>query len=155
MNQLNQIIIEGNVVRTAQVKEFSTGKKLCTIPIAVNRLYKSREGNFEKETSFFDVEAWGEKYCDMLGEKAVKGRALRVVGKLKQNRWKTEEGKMESRVSIVADHVEFRPLKKLDEKEDGEPEASCAEEDASSEMENLAQAASGLRDEVSDSEAVF
>lgn len=156
MNQLNQIIIEGNVVRSAQVREFSTGRKLCTIPIAVNRTYKSKDGTFEKETSYFDIEAWGENFCNLLETKAVKGRALRIVGRLKQNRWKTEDGKNESRVSIVADHVEFRPLKKdADEKPDADCEASSDEETASSEMENLEEAANALRDEVSDSEAVF
>jgi single-strand DNA-binding protein len=32
-----------------------------------------------------------------------------VVGRLKQSRWTGNDGKQNSRVSIVAEHVEFRP----------------------------------------------
>jgi single-strand DNA-binding protein len=38
-----------------------------------------------------------------------KGRGVRVVGRLKQSRWTDTDGKTKSRVSIVAEHVEFRP----------------------------------------------
>ncbi len=153
MNQMNQIIIEGNVVRSAQVKEFGSGKKLCQIPIAVNRSYKGKDGNYEQETSFFDVEAWGEGFCTMLAKNAVKGRGLRVVGRLKQNRWKTEEGKTESRILILADHVEFKPQKKEDVEENAKKEYDeNAPSSNSDEMENLAECAAGIREET---EAVF
>jgi single-strand DNA-binding protein len=34
---------------------------------------------------------------------------VRVVGRLKQDRWTGNDGKPHSKVSIVAEHVEFRP----------------------------------------------
>ena len=43
-------------------------------------------------------------------EKCEKGRGLRVVGRLKQDRWVTPEGKKTSRISIIAEHVEFKKL---------------------------------------------
>jgi single-strand DNA-binding protein len=44
--------------------------------------------------------------CRSLGHK---GRGVRVVGRLKQDRWNSADGKAHSKVSIVAEHVEFRP----------------------------------------------
>jgi len=44
---------------------------------------------------------------------------VRVVGRLKQDRWKNGEGQPRSKVKIVAEHVEFRPMKK---QADGNPE---------------------------------
>jgi single-strand DNA-binding protein len=44
--------------------------------------------------------------CNNLGHK---GRGVRVVGRLKQERWNGSDGKAHSRVAIVAEHVEFRP----------------------------------------------
>jgi single-strand DNA-binding protein len=32
-----------------------------------------------------------------------------VVGRLKQDRWSSSDGKPHSRIAIVAEHVEFRP----------------------------------------------
>jgi single-strand DNA-binding protein len=70
------------------------------------------------------------------GEYLKKGRGVRVVGRLKQDRWADADGKAHSRVEIVAEHVEFKPqLKKQDgdakEGEEGEetPPSENAEEE--------------------------
>jgi single-strand DNA-binding protein len=56
----------------------------------------------------FNVETWAKlaESCQNLGHK---GRGVRVVGRLKQDRWNDADGKTRSKVSIVAEHVEFRP----------------------------------------------
>jgi len=41
---------------------------------------------------------------------------VRVVGRLKQDRWNGADGKSHSRITIVAEHVEFRPEFKKDAK---------------------------------------
>ena len=63
----------------------------------------------EKEVSYFDVETWGNlaQSCTQNGSK---GRGVRVVGRLKQNRWVGNDGKNYSKVSVVAEHVEFKPV---------------------------------------------
>jgi single-strand DNA-binding protein len=62
----------------------------------------------EKEVGFFDVEAFSNlaENCQRQG---YKGRGIRVVGRLKQNRWNNAEGKSCSRIIIVAEHIEYRP----------------------------------------------
>jgi len=87
--------------------------------LASNRYYKQDTG-FEKEVSFFDVETWS-KLAEACYSKGKKGRGVRVVGRLKQNRWNDLEGKPHSRVTIVAEHVEFRPEFKRDTKQASEP----------------------------------
>ncbi|MDR1389012.1 MAG: single-stranded DNA-binding protein [Treponema sp.] len=113
MNNLNSILIEGNLVRDPQLKSTPKGTPLCTFTIASNRFFKQDSG-FEKEVGFFDVETWSKlaENCYNLGHK---GRGVRVVGRLKQDRWSDPEGKARNRVSIVAEHVEFRPEFKANE----------------------------------------
>ncbi|MBR0124906.1 MAG: single-stranded DNA-binding protein, partial [Treponema sp.] len=41
MNSLNQIIVEGNIVREPELKSLPSGAASCTLPIAVNRKYKT------------------------------------------------------------------------------------------------------------------
>jgi single-strand DNA-binding protein len=108
MNSLNSIIVEGNVVRTPEIRETAKGTPVCTVGVAVNRWYKGADGALQKEVSFFDVDTWGQlaKACS---ETCQKGRGIRVVGRLKQNRWQDSEGKNKSKVCIVAEHVEFKP----------------------------------------------
>jgi single-strand DNA-binding protein len=107
MNNLNSILIEGNFVRDPMFRSTAKGASLCTFSLASNRYYKNENG-LEQEVSFFDVEAWA-KLAETCQEMGYKGRGVRVVGRLKQDRWNDNEGKLHSKVSIVAEHIEFRP----------------------------------------------
>jgi single-strand DNA-binding protein len=107
MNNLNSILIEGNMVRDPTFRSTPKGTPVCTFSLASNRFFKQDSG-LEKEVSFFEVETWAKlaESCYNLGRK---GRGVRVVGRLKQARWNGPDGKQRSRITIVAEHVEFRP----------------------------------------------
>lgn len=129
MNQMNQIVIEGNVVRDSAVKETPRGTRVCIVPIATNHYYKDYKGELQKETAFLDVEAWGENYANHIVRMATKGRKLRVVGRLKQERWKTADGKSATKCSIFAEHIDFQPQKAEDKSEaDSKTDAELAHE---------------------------
>jgi len=107
MNNLNSILIEGNLVRDPNYRATAKGTPMCTFSMASNRFFK-RDDGMEKEVSYFDAETWGQ-LADRVNDQGRKGRGLRVVGRLKQERWQDREGKSQSRVVIVAEHVEFKP----------------------------------------------
>jgi single-strand DNA-binding protein len=113
MNNLNSILIEGNLVRDPLLRSTPKGTPVCTFTLASNRFFKQDSG-LEKEVGFFEVETWARlaQNCYDLGHK---GRGVRVVGRLKQERWNGSDGKNHSRVTIVAEHVEFRPDFKKEE----------------------------------------
>jgi single-strand DNA-binding protein len=123
MNNLNSILVEGNLVRDPLLRKTPKGISVCTFSIASSRYYKGESG-LEKEVSFFDIEAWSKlaEHCEKLG---YKGRGVRVVGRLKQERWSETDGRPRSKVTIVAEHVEFRPefTKNTTTTETTEPEA--------------------------------
>ena len=116
MNQLNSLILEGNLVRDAVLAEPAPGFKKSSFSIGVNRFYKNKNNEDVNEVSFFDVEAYGKmaEYCEL---KAKKGRGVRVVGRLKQDTWKDSNGKSASRIYVVAEHIEYKPIKKIDTSE--------------------------------------
>ncbi|MDR2740859.1 MAG: single-stranded DNA-binding protein [Treponema sp.] len=107
MNNLNSILIEGILVRDPLLRTTPKGTSLCTFSLASNRFFRQDSG-LEKEVSFFDVETWAKlaEHCYNLGRK---GRGVRVVGRLKQSRWTGQDGKRHSRISIIAEHIEFKP----------------------------------------------
>ena len=113
MSNLNSILIEGNLVREPQLRSTPKGTSFCTLSLASNRFYKQDSG-FEKEVSFFDVVAWSQ-LAELCYNNGRKGRGVRVVGRLKQDRWNDAEGKAHSKITIVAEHVEFRPEFKKNE----------------------------------------
>ncbi len=107
MNQLNSILLEGNLTKDPIFKETPKGTPVCTFAVASNRYYRAGT-DFESEVSYFDIETWS-KLADACGKQLKKGRGVRVMGRLKQERWTGQDGKLASKVKIVAEHVEFRP----------------------------------------------
>jgi single-strand DNA-binding protein len=107
MNNLNSVLIEGNLVRDPVFKNTEKGTPICNFTIASNRFFR-QDTELEKEVGFFDVEAFS-KLAEACRGHGRKGRAVRVVGRLKQNRWINAEGKSFSRIVIVAEHIEYRP----------------------------------------------
>jgi single-strand DNA-binding protein len=138
MNNLNSVLIEGNMVRDPLIRSTPKGTQVCNFSIASNRYYR-QDSNLEKETGFFEVEAWG-KLADACNNQGRKGRGVRVVGRLKQDRWTGNDGKSHNKVAIVAEHVEYR----ADFKKAGE---------TVSEAETLAEAAV-IEEEVEELQAV-
>lgn len=126
MNSLNSILIEGNLVRDPETKTLSTGSQVCNFSVASNRFYKQND-ELEKEVSYFDVEAWS-RLGQSCATNLTKGRGVRVVGRLKQDRWTDAEGKTKSRVKIVAEHVEFKPAFNKTDDAKSEEEAKETEE---------------------------
>ena len=114
MNNLNSILIEGNLVRDPRLRHTPKGVAICDVTIASNRYHKKDEG-FDKEVGFFDIESWG-KLAESCFDKGKKSRGVRVVGRLKQDRWNGVDGKKHFRVKIVAEHIEFRPEFSKDKK---------------------------------------
>jgi len=108
MNNLNSVLIEGNIVADPELQTTSEGKSICMFSVASDRFSKKGE-EIEKETSFFDIVSYSRlaESCADLGKK---GRGVRAVGRLKQDRWTDPfNGQAMSRIVIIAEHVEFRP----------------------------------------------
>lgn len=108
MNHINSVILEGNLTRDAEVREPNPGFRVATFPVATDRAYRNREGQLVEDVSFFDVKAYGEM-VDYCADSGKKGTAVRVIGRLKQNRWKDEGGNPHSKVYIIAQNVELMP----------------------------------------------
>ena len=148
MNQLNSIILEGNVVKKAVLSKPTAGFVVCKFPLAVNRKTKSPDGEQHEEVSYFDIETYGEmaekcsKYCD-------KGQGIRVVGRLKQSRWK-ENDVSKSKIYVVAEHVEYKFHKPKPEEV-----AQAAEEKAEVTEQAAAEAAAEAPAEASKTQEVI
>lgn len=108
MNQLNQLILEGNISSEIECTELPTGSKHACFSVEVKRNYKTLSGENETEVYYFDIECYNS-LAEFVTNQAQKGREIRIVGRLKQKRWKDEEGKSCSKVYIVAEHIELKP----------------------------------------------
>jgi len=105
--------MEGNLVRNPESGATPKGTTFCKFSIATNRYYK-QEGENQQEVSYFDVESWG-KQAEICVQNLDKGRGVRVVGRLKQDRWEDKDGNHHSRIKIVGEHIDFMPKKKSED----------------------------------------
>ena len=74
------------------------------------RTYKL-DGAPVEEVSFIEATTSG-KLATVCAEHLSKGRGVRLVGRIKQERWEDVEGESRSKVVIVAEHVEFQPRRR-------------------------------------------
>jgi single-strand DNA-binding protein len=96
MNSLNSILIEGKLIADPNKNDVG-----CTFIITSDRYYKD-DKDMVKEVSYFIVEAFG-RLADACMNELKRNRGVRVVGRIKQL-------SIDSRMTIVAGHVEFKPI---------------------------------------------
>ena len=109
MNNLNSALVEGNLAREPELRYTPEGTPTCTLVVASSRTYKVA-GERTEEVSFIETTTWG-KLATVCAEYLTKGRGVRVVGRLKQERWENPDGNSRSKVVIVAEQVEFQPVR--------------------------------------------
>jgi single-strand DNA-binding protein len=116
---LNKIIQIGNLTRDPEAKYTPQGTLLVNFGIAVNRITKTEEGDYEVD--FFNCTAW-QKTAEYMKEYVTKGCKVAIEGRLQQRRWVDESGNNRSIVDIVVERVDL--LKRPEGAEEGEPSAT-------------------------------
>ena len=125
MNNLNSVLLEGNLTRDPELRYTAKGTAVCRFAIACNRSYK-QDDQRQEEVSYFDVTTWS-RLAEICAEYLVKGRGVRVVGRLKQDRWEDDSGNRRSRIEVIAEHVEFKPQRRDEAQTAPEAEAILPE----------------------------
>jgi single-strand DNA-binding protein len=107
MGNINTVTVSGNLTRDPELRSTKNGTSVASFGIAVNRRFKNEaaEGGYEEEVSFFDITVWSG-FGELTAAKLRKGDSATVQGRLKQNRWETDEGEKRSRIEIIADQID-------------------------------------------------
>lgn len=114
MADLNRVQLMGNLTFDPELRRIPSGTALTELRMAVNRSWKSKDGEWQKESLYIDVVVWGgqaESCCNNLR----KGSLILVEGYLKMNQWDDKTtGEKRSKIQVQADRVQF-----LDGKREG------------------------------------
>lgn len=102
MNDVNIVVLNGNVTRDAELRYAASGSAITKFSIANNRSYKVGE-EWKEETSFLNCVMFG-KGGEALSEKLKKGSPVQVIGRLKQNSWE-DNGVKKSTIEVVVDNA--------------------------------------------------
>ena len=107
MASYNKVILMGNLTRDPELKYLPSGMAVSNLGLAVNRVWTDREsGEKKEEASFIDLEAWG-RTAETMNEYLKKGSPAFVEGRLRQQRWETDDGQNRSRLVVVVERFQF------------------------------------------------
>jgi single-strand DNA-binding protein len=106
MANLNKVMLIGNLTRDPDLKYTPGNQAVCEIGLAVNRKYRTKEGEDREETTFVDCEAWG-KQAEVLKQYMTKGKPLFVEGRLKLDTWEDKDGGKRSKMRVVIENFQF------------------------------------------------
>ena len=101
---MNKVHLIGNVTKDVSASETPSGVALCKFSIAVNRDYKTENG--EKITDFFNVVTWRGQ-AEVCGKFLKKGSKVAIIGSLQNRSYEDRDGNKRTVTEIVANEVEF------------------------------------------------
>lgn len=96
---MNSVNLTGRLTSDPDFKVVSD-KGLCKFSIAVNDRFN------RDNADFIDCTAWG-KTAELIADHFRKGKEIGITGRLKQERWETDEGKKRSRITVICENFDF------------------------------------------------
>ena len=119
MASLNKVLLMGNLTRDPQLRYTAGGLAVCELGLAMNRRYRTAQGEDREETCFVDIEVWA-KQAEACGNNLHKGSPVLVEGRLKLDQWQDKQtGQQRSRLRVRADRVQFLGAPSRAHDEDG------------------------------------
>ena len=104
----NKVLLIGNLTRDPELRYTPQGTAVTTLRIAVNRSFKGKSGQVQKDVCFVNVVVWSQM-AEVCNQYLQKGRQVFVEGRLQSRSWQNSEGKNRSVLEVVANRVQFMP----------------------------------------------
>lgn len=106
MANYNRVILMGNLTRDPQLRYLPSNTPVCEFGMAINRRYRSQDGNQREETCFVDITAFGRQ-AENINQYMAKGRPILVEGRLRYESWTSQDGQRRSKLVVVAENSQF------------------------------------------------
>jgi single-strand DNA-binding protein len=105
MPALNRVQLIGNLGKDPQSRSIANDRNVCSFNVAVNRRWKSSEGELRETTDWFNVEAWG-RLGEICQEYLSKGRLVFVEGRLQTDRYE-QDGETRYSTKVIANSMQM------------------------------------------------
>ncbi len=105
MNNINRVVITGNLTADPELRSTPSGTPVCNMRIACNTRRKI-DGEWVDKPNYFNVTVWGTH-----GENAARylsrGRPVAIDGRLEWREWEAQDGSKRQAIDVIADSVQF------------------------------------------------
>ena len=107
MASVNKVFLLGNLTRDPELRYTPGGSAVTDLPLALNRIYTTKDGERREEVTYVDVTVW-ERQAENCCQYLKKGQPVHVEGSLRMESWEDKTtGEKRSKVKILADQVQF------------------------------------------------
>ena len=110
---VNKVFLMGNLTRDVELRHTQSNQAVANLGIAVNRRFRTADGENREEVTFVDCEAWG-RTAEVMAQYLGKGRPVFIEGRLKLDQWQDKDGNKQSKLRVVVESFQF-----VDSKADG------------------------------------
>jgi single-strand DNA-binding protein len=125
---INTVTIVGNLGQDPEIRYTASGVPVASFTVAVNEVYKGKDGQKVKKVHWFRVSAF-QRLAEVIGEYCAKGSKVGVRGQLQQRTWQDSEGLNHNLVEIRARELELLSGKNGNPATAEEDVPAAAEED--------------------------
>jgi single-strand DNA-binding protein len=106
MSNFNKVLLMGNLTRDPQLTYLPSETAVVDFGLAVNRKWKSREGENRDETCFVDCRMFGRR-AEVINKYCKKGNPLFIEGRLTFDSWQAQDGTKRSKLRVTVENFEF------------------------------------------------
>ena len=125
MSNFNKVFLMGNLTRDPELRYMPSGAAIVSFGMAINRTFKSQDGEQKKETCFVDINMFGRR-AEVISEYFSKGSSIFIEGRLRFEQWEAQDGQKRSKLVVVADNFEFMGSTQKGKEDVGNSESSGA-----------------------------
>jgi len=103
---INTVTIVGNLGQDPEIRYTPNAVPVASFTIAVNEVYKGKDGQKVKKTHWFRVTAF-QRLAEIVGQYCTKGSKVGIRGQLQYRQWQDNEGINHNIVEILAKELEL------------------------------------------------
>lgn len=107
MANFNKVLLIGNLTRDPQMRMLPSQTPVVDFGLAVNRRWRTPQGEDREEVCFVDCAAFGRQ-AETINQYCQKGKQLFIEGRLKFDSWEDKQGGgKRSKLSVVVENFQF------------------------------------------------
>ena len=101
---LNKVMLIGNLGKDPEMKYTPSGVPVTSFTVAVNRSWRTPEGENREETEWVRIVAW-QKLAEVCNEYLRKGSKIYIEGRLQTREWQDAQGQKRYTTEVVANEM--------------------------------------------------
>jgi single-strand DNA-binding protein len=100
----NKVQLIGKAGNDPEIKSFDNDRKLASLSLATNEIYRNDKGDKVEETQWHKIAAWG-KTAEIIEKYVTKGKEIAVEGKLVHRSFDDKNGEKRYVTEIVVSEL--------------------------------------------------